>query len=327
MSPKANILEDRLSPLTALLDGADVEEVCVNRPGEAWIYTSSGGRLVAAPELTFDRIKSIATHVATQQSLFFDESFPRLSATLPNKDRLEILFPPIVGAGQVALAIRRQRLTYFTLDDLEERGMFVGTQIRKRERTRPIDRSEAMEEAAAKGDAAGLLRAAVQAKRNVVSAGPPGAGKTAILSALCDQIPHDERVITIEDVRELRTPQPNAVNLCLSFANQSVARLGPPQIMESILRLRPDRVILGECKGPETLVFFELVNTGSPGTITSVHANSTADAPWRLADIVHKYDPSQTKADLREHAESYVDVYVQVRRGRDARRVVEIAWL
>lgn len=328
-----DLLADRLRPLLALLDGRDVEEVVVNIPGEAWVYTGTDVTRVAVPDLTLQRISAIAKQAAAANKLVLDDDFPKLSATLASSadrvDRLEVLFPPLVDAGRVALAIRRQRLQTFDLNDLAARGMFDGCRIVRRVRQRPApDDGEALARAAAAGDSVALLKAAVRSRRTIVAGGPPGAGKTAILNALCGEIPDSERIITIEDVREIRTTQPNVVNLRLSFSNQSVAKLGPQQVMESILRLRPDRILIGECKGPETKVLFELLNTGSPGALTSVHANSAEDAIWRLADLMHKYDEGASPAAMRQYAEDFIDIFVQVERGiTGKRRVREILWI
>lgn len=320
-------LYDRLGSVAQMLAQADVEDVVMNRPGEAWVYRT--GKLqerVDAPDMTLDRVIAFGKLLASQFRLVWSDARPRISATLPTGERCELLFPPLVEDGKLALSIRRQTVADFTLADLIARGMFEGTAIVRRQRQRPSAIHPDIEAAAAAGDAAALLAACARAERSIIVGGQPGAGKTAVTKATVKEIPHDQRILTIEDVLEIKPPQPNALALKLSFSAQSTADVSVGQIMESVLRLRPDRLVFGELRGIEALAFVEALNTGIPGVITTIHANSAADIVWRLAELLHKYDGSTPLPDALSKAENYLDVLVFVSRKEQRRRVLEIQY-
>jgi pilus assembly protein CpaF len=168
-----------------------------------------------------------------------------------------------------------------------------------------------------------LLRTAVQRGANVVVAGGTGAGKTTLLNALAAEIPPGQRIITIEDAAELRLPQDHVVRLESRPANaEGVGHVTVRDLVRNALRMRPDRIILGECRGGEALDMLQAMNTGHDGSMTTCHANSGVDALRRLETMVLLADVGLPLAAVREHLAATVDLVVHVVRGLDSRRTV-----
>ncbi len=169
-----------------------------------------------------------------------------------------------------------------------------------------------------------FLRQAVRYRRNIVVSGSTNSGKTTVLNTLLREVPQDERLLTIEDVRELRTSVPNTAHLLASKGGQGVAKVTIQDLLEACLRLRPDRIILGELRGAEASSFLHAVNSGHPGSLTSVHADSPALAFERLALMVMQGNASLTREQILAYLRGVVDIVVQVRKIRDRRKVSAI---
>ncbi|HYA66549.1 MAG TPA: P-type DNA transfer ATPase VirB11 [Burkholderiaceae bacterium] len=281
-----------LRPLRRFLDEEDVTEVCVNEPGHAHIEAASGWRKVALPEMTFDRCMALAVAVATFGEQSISEGAPLLSTSLPTGERIQIVVPPVARRASVSITIRKPSSRVYTLEQLEEMGMFSrlppqedGQSRREDPRLLPGDKK--LLALRRQGRHAEFFRQAVRDKKTIVVAGDTGSGKTTFMKSLLTEVPGHERLITIEDSAEITLPShPNKVHLYYSQGRQGVADVASTELLRASLRMKPDRILLGELRGPEAWDFLNVCASGHPGGMSSVHAASSALAFERLAFLV-----------------------------------------
>lgn len=324
-----------LGPLAALLDDAEVTEICINQPGSVFVERQSGWSHEALPFATFDWCMSIAKLVANFTRQRISASEPLLSATLPSGERIQIVLPPATEDRTVSITIRRPSNVLWTLEELEKLGVFEAMRG-----AGPLEHRQATLStmSAADRELAGLLRErqfvpflrrAVQLRKNILLSGATGSGKTTVSKALILEVPADERLVTIEDVKELSLRnQPNHVRLFYSQGSQGQASVTPGQLLASAKRQRPDRVFVSELRtGDEVYDYLVSINTGHPGSITSVHADSAEMAFVALAQLMKRSAAGQGMSTREgvELAQLSVDVVVQCARDRQ-RRVVREIW-
>jgi len=300
-----------LRPLRPLLADADVMELCINQPGEAFLETRTGWRREVLPYADFEWCVRLAklTANATQQRV--DANSPLLSASLPTGERIQIVMPPATTAGCVAITIRRPAARVWSIDELAQRGIFRRT----RHAEQSLDETERMLlQVLAAGDYRTFMSLAVRTRKNILVSGPTGSGKTTWTKALIGEIPGDERLITIEDARELVLDRhPNHVRLFYSKDDQGVARVTPKQLLESCLRMKPDRILLAELRAEEAFDYLRNVNSGHPGSITSVHATSAELAFEQLVLLVKQNQGGRelARADIKSLLYLLIDVVIQ----------------
>lgn len=322
-----------LEPMAALLDDPEVTEICINRPGFAFVERSSGWAQQALPFASFEWCVSIAKLVANHTRQRISAHEPLLSATLPGGERIQIVLPPATEAGTVSITIRRPSAVLWTLEELEALGVFGPTRAGPLTRARPgLPADPSDRELAALLEARAFvqfLRRAVQLRRNILLSGATGSGKTTVSKALILEVPADDRLVTIEDVKELSLRnQPNHVRLFYSQGAQGQAAVTPGQLLASAKRQRPDRIFVSELRtGEEVYDYLVSVNTGHPGSITSVHADSAEMAFVALAQLMRRSQAGQGMSTREgvELAQLSVDVVVQCARERQ-RRVVREIW-
>lgn len=311
---------EALRPL--LSDG--VTELCINGPREAFIETSSGWHREELPWADFAWCQRLAKLVAHATRQRVDETSPLLSAWLPSGERVQIVLPPATTEGCVALTIRRPSQTNWSLAELTKRGIYERTQRASSE----LDTTEqALLELVSNQRYEEFARLAVLSKKNIIVSGPTGAGKTTYAKALVQEIPTDERLIAIEDARELALDtHPNHVRLYYSKGDQGLARVKPKELLEACLRLRPDRILLSELRGGEAYEYLRNVNSGHPGSITSVHASSAELAFEQLMLLVKQSPGGQdlSRTDIKNLLFLLVDVVVQFGVEHQRRYVKEI---
>jgi type IV secretion system protein VirB11 len=307
----ASALALTLRPLRPLLSNAEVMELCINRPAEAFVETGSGWRREALPFADFDwctRLAKLAAN-ATQQRI--DATSPLLSASLPTGERIQIVIPPATTAGCVSITIRRPAQAAWSIDDLAQRGIFRRT---RRANESLDDTERRLLHLLAVHDFAAFMALAVRCRKNILVSGPTGSGKTTWTKALIREIPAEERLITIEDATELVLDRhPNHVRLYYSKDDQGVARVTPKQLLESCLRMKPDRILLAELRAEEAFDYLRNVNSGHPGSITSVHAASAELAFEQLVLLV-KQNPGGrdlARTDIKSLLYLLIDVVIQ----------------
>ena len=315
-------LRTHMRPLQRWFDAQGVTEVSVNRPGEVWIARQGESYMErhAAADLTDEILLALAQQVATSTEQEVGREKPLLSAELPNGFRAQFVLPPASGRS-VALSIRRPAVLDLALSDYERTGAFDLTN----RRTREEQQSERdLRDAHAAGDFASFLAMAVRARKNILISAGTDAGKTTLLNALLKEIPSRERLVIIEDARELRPPQANVVRLFYSRGDQGLARAGAQELCEATLRLRPDRILLGELRGKEAFTYLRTINSGHPGSITTIHSDSPELAFEQLALMVMQGFPSIDKTLVVEYVRVMIPIVVQARRSAGRRFISEI---
>ncbi len=288
-----------LGPLERLLRDPMVSDVLVNGCRQVWVERS--GRLQDAGVSFHDDLAVIAAveRVLAPLGLRVDRASPMVDARLPDGSRLHAAIPPVAVDGPV-VAIRRFTQAVGTLDELVAAGGI---------------------------NAAGaeMLAAAVVDRRNLIVSGGTGAGKTTLLNVLSTRIPTSERVVTVEDAAEL-TLAGHVVRLEARPPNaEGAGEVTLQQLVRSALRLRPDRIIVGEVRGPEALDMIAALNTGHDGSMSTVHANSPREALWRLETLAMSGERRVGEKAVRRQLRAAVDFVVQVERRSGVRRVVSIA--
>lgn len=317
-------LRSYLAPLRPLLESAHVEEIIVNRPRE--VYVESGGAWVPheVPEFDQRRLNQLADLIATYSHQTVGARQPLLSAQLPEGQRVQVVMPPGCLPDMFGLAIRLPSRKRLSLDALDRGGA-----LRPREAGRGGVGDDA--ELAAmleSGDMAGFLRAAVHLRKNIIISGGTSTGKTTTLRALTDEMGKDERLVTIEDVPEIALSQHNRLSLIASKGGQGVAKVSVTDLLEASMRLRPDRILLGEIRGSEAADFLELINSGHPGSISTIHADSPRLCFERLCFMVKRREGFQAMSTqaLLAYIQSVIDVVVQFKRFDNGARGVTQVW-
>jgi type IV secretion system protein VirB11 len=300
-----------LRTLRPMLMDPDVMELCINRPREAFLETRVGWRRETIPYADTEWCTGLAKLVANSTQQRVDATCPLLSGWLPDGERIQIVLPPATTAGCVAIVIRRPSLASWSIQELSERGIFRNTRPAKAELD---DTEQELVRRLGAGEYEGFMRLAVLARKNILVSGPTGSGKTTWTKALVREIPSNERLITIEDARELVLDgHPNHVRLFYSKDDQGLARVTPKRLLESCLRMRPDRILLAELRGDEAFDYLRNVNSGHPGSITSVHASSAELAFEQLVLLV-KQNPAGrelSRADIKGLLFRLIDVVIQ----------------
>lgn len=322
MSDRGQVyLQTYLSPLAELLQRSDVTDVYINVPGEAWIETQGGDtEHHNVPALDTAVLTRLARQIAAHAHQGISREHPLLSATLPGGERVQIVMPPATR-DSLAFAIRKHVTSNLSLADYGKAGAFEGM-------TRDTDRSmparEAVKALFEAGPVPEALSAAVKARQNILIAGGTSTGKTTFLNALIGEIPSNERLIFIEDTPELRLQHNNAVGLLAPRSALGEASVSAEDLLNASLRMRPDRVILGELRGPEAFTFLRAVNTGHPGSMTTVHADSPDRAVEQIALLVLQGGTQLRREDILHYVRSTIDVFVQLARVDGRRRVTHV---
>jgi type IV secretion system protein VirB11 len=309
--PESSSLDLTLRALRPLLNDPEVTELCINRPGEAFVETRAGWRRESLPFADFDWCRRLAKLVANSTRQRIEEESPLLSASLPSGERVQIVLPPATTAGCVAITIRRPSNQVWSIEDLTQSGIFR----RARRASEALDDTETeLLRLLAVEDYETFMRFAVTSRKNILVSGPTGSGKTTYTKALIREIPSEERLITIEDAKELILDRhPNHVRLFYSKDDQGLSRVTPKQLLESCLRMKPDRILLAELRAEEAFDYLRNVNSGHPGSITSVHAASAELAFEQMVLLVKQSRGGQelARADIKNLLYLLVDVVIQ----------------
>lgn len=320
-APMGVYLEAYLAPLAPWLADPAVTDLYVNRPGELWVERLGGALApVEVPELDETNLWRLARQVAALAHQGVSREHPLLSAVLPDGARVQVVAPPATRGG-LAMAIRKHVVSDLSLDDYAHAGAFDQALAPPQ---RPDAALRAILEA---GDVRGFLAGAVRAGKNIVVSGGTSTGKTTFLNALLKEIPRDQRLVIIEDAPEIRLAHPNAVGLVAARGEQGQARVGTEDLLQASLRLRPDRIVLGELRGAEAFSFLRAVSSGHPGSMTTVHADDPRGAVEQLALMALQAGANLRRQDVVDHVERVVDVFVQLHRQNGVRAVREIVFI
>ncbi len=287
-------------PLQILLLDDDVNDIMVNGPAN--IYVERRGKLERAAISFRDNahIMSIAQKIAARVGRRIDESSPMVDARLPDGSRVNVVFPPLAIDG-ACISIRKFPKSRLSLEGLVANGSM----------TQGVAR---------------LLEIAARCRLNILISGGTGSGKTTLLNAVSQFISHQDRIITIEDAAELQLQQPHVVRLETRPANlEGAGQINQRDLVRNALRMRPDRIILGEVRGEEAFDMLQAMNTGHDGSISTVHANTTRDAITRIENMLQMGHANLPLGAIRSQIVSALDLIVQQERMRDGqRRVLQI---
>ncbi|MBH0112254.1 Flp pilus assembly complex ATPase component TadA [Novosphingobium sp. YJ-S2-02] len=309
-------LDAYLAPLRPWLDRETVTEILVNRPGEIWVEDAafSGMQHIALPEMDNRLLQRLAEQVARISHQGINREHPLLSATLPayagqSGARIQLVGPPATRANW-AMAIRRHRLLELPLDAYDRGPIALPD-----EPPMPDPMAEPI----------AFLRDAIRRRRTILISGGTSTGKTTFLNAMLSEIPADERVVLVEDTAELRLPGANGVGLIAVKGELGEAKVSANDLLQAALRLRPDRIVLGELRGTETVSFLRAINTGHPGSFSTVHANTPRGALEQIALMSMQSNIGLTRAETLEYAASVIDIVVQLDRQGGKRGISQIA--
>jgi type IV secretion system protein VirB11 len=304
-------LELNLRALRPILSDPEVTELCINRPREAFVETRTGWERRVLPFADFDWCMRLSKLIANGTRQRVDEATPLLSASLPTGERAQIVLPPATRAGTVAITLRRPSEEVWSIEELARRGIFRAT---RRAAATLDDTEQELLKLLKNQQYEAFMRRAVTARKNILVSGPTGSGKTTWTKALIREIPASERLITIEDAQELVLDSHlNHVRLFYSKDDQGLARVTPKQLLESCLRMKPDRILLAELRAEEAFDYLRNVNSGHPGSITSIHAGSCELAFEQLVLLVKQSAGGRELArqDIKSLLYLLVDVVIQ----------------
>ena len=299
MNTRDAVLNELLGygPLQELLDRAEVSEIMVN--GHQQIFVERNGRLERTGR-TFDsedHLRAVIDRMVRSSGRRVDQSSPMVDARLPDGSRLNVVLPPLAVDGP-SVTIRKFTAQHLTSSDLVERG-------------------------ALSREAAEFLSEAVSQRRNIIVSGGTGTGKTTMLNVLSSHIARSERVVTVEDAVELQLDMPNIIRLESRPANtEGAGAVTIRDLVRNSLRMRPDRIVVGEVRGAEALDMLQAMNTGHDGSLSTLHANNPRDAIRRLETMVLLGGVDLPLRAIREQVASAVDLIVQLTRGSDGARFV-----
>ena len=315
-------LSSYLAPLTFALDRADVTDIYINRPGEIWLETLGGKiELHDLPALDGALLARLARQVAALNHQGISREHPLLSASLPDGSRIQIVQPPATR-GDLAIAIRKHVSADLTLDDYASANAFRHISKEGQRQSATVERVRAFVDA---GDIAPALREAVRGRLNILISGGTSSGKTTFLNALLREIPAEERLILIEDTPEVRLKHTNAVGLIAARSALGESHVTANDLVSASLRMRPDRIILGELRGSEAFAFLRAINTGHPGSMTTIHADSVERAFEQLALLVLEGGSMLQREDILAYVRTTVDVVLQLSRHLGGRVVSGIS--
>lgn len=288
-------------PLHPMLADESISDIMVNGPTN--VYVERNGKLerVAVRFRDTDHIAAVAQKIASRVGRRIDESSPMVDARLPDGSRVNVIFPPL-AIDSPCISIRKFPAKRFDLVGMVNNGTM----------TAPIAR---------------LLEIAARARLNVLVSGGTGAGKTTLLNAMSEFIDHNERIVTIEDAAELQLQQPHVIRLEIRPPSlEGTGQVTQRDLVWNALRMRPDRIIVGEVRGAEAFDMLQAMNTGHDGSISTVHANTARDALSRVENMVQMGQVNLPSRAIRTQIASALDMVIQVERMRDGqRRIMQIS--
>lgn len=316
MSIKA--LEKHIEPLKPFLQTAGVTEVCINQPGLVFVEKNGNFTCHEIQILEFSFLEALANLIAE----FNHKTFPHplLSGYLPTGERIQCIMPPACEKNNAIYSIRCHSRHEMSLEDYQKTGVFDEFAVVNKDATK--ETATSLKELHAQKNIAEFLKLAISAKKNMIISGGTGTGKTTFLNACLKLIPDTERLITVEDTREVKVAQANKVHLLF---NEDDKNMTAAKLFKACLRLRPDRILLSELRGAEAWSFLRAANSGHPGSISTVHADTPAGCFDQLVFMMQQAGSNSTEEKLRTYIQSIIPIIIQLKRSANSKRFVEIA--
>ena len=305
-------LQTYLEPLQKLFDRPGVSEISINRPYEAFVEVYGDMVREEIPEFDLEHLKTMGRLIAQATDQMISEERPLLSATLPAGYRVQVVFPPACEPGTAAFSIRKQTVQNFDLEQYEALGAFQSTEVVKRLNEKDIELRALLNAGAIKE----FIKKAIHYKKNIIVSGGTSTGKTTFMNAALKELGPQERIITAEDAREIDINHiANRVHLLSSRGEQGLAKVTTQDLIEACLRLRPDRIIVGELRGSEAFSFLRAINTGHPGSISTLHADTPELALEQLILMVMQAGLGVTRDQIQHYVSTVINVIIQLKRG------------
>ncbi len=289
---------DGAGPLTALMADPEVTDILVNGPDEIWVDNGAGPMRT---DLHFEAamLDAFIERIVGDRGGRVDISAPVADTWMPDGSRIHVVLPPVAPTGPI-VSIRRFPEKAYSLEDLTEKAMLTSSQARH-------------------------LDGSVLQRRNILISGATGSGKTTLLNALLDRVPTSERVVTIEEVRELIVSKGHFVPLVTRVANvEGVGAVTARDLVRAALRMRPDRIVVGEVRGAEAMDALAAMSTGHDGSLLTVHARDAKTALSRLASLALESDTSMSVEQMERRVIQTFDLVVHVERCEAGRRIAEV---
>jgi type IV secretion system protein VirB11 len=304
---------DAMGPLKRLIEEDKIVEISGQKSGEVWVERlgSNAMERELLPEWTEAAARNFAISIASYSKQVVNDQKPLLSAALPGGERVQFCLYPTSTTG-TAFSIRKQVIRNLSLEDYAAMGAFDRLRVVDENTTDPDD--EKLMEFLDAGDVPGFLRYAVVNRKSMIVSGGTSTGKTTFLNMLLSLIPMEERIGILEDTRELDPRQENVFSLLASKGEQGQAAVTMNQLLEAVLRFRPDRIFMGELRGAEAFAFLNAINTGHPGSITTVHANTPLAAYDRISTMVLMGGVNMRREDIIAYVRSIIPIVIQLQK-------------
>jgi len=309
MSIKA--LKTHLKPLNPFLIMEGVTEICINRPGEVYVEKDSVFKVYEVPELEYAHLETLAELVAEFNQQVISAEKPLLSASLPSGERVQFVLSPACEKSHVICAIRRHHMRNMTLSDYAKVGAFDELAI---DQNAHHSHDGELKHLYQQKNWHEFIKVAILARKNILISGGTGTGKTTFLNACLKLIPNLERLITIEDTREVAVSQPNHVHLLASKGQQGVAKIKMQDLFECCLRLRPDRIFLSELRGEEAFAFLRAANSGHPGSLSTIHADTPQACFAQLVFMMQQAGSTSSDERILSYIKSIIPIVIQLKR-------------
>jgi type IV secretion system protein VirB11 len=310
-------------PIQVLLDDKNISEIMINRPHQ--VYYEKKGRMTEkeVPEYSVKTLSMLFQLIATESKQLLNREHPLLSGSLFDGSRVQLVLPPV--AKFPVLSVRRKVSQNHDWEDYADIGYFDQTQLHNENSSEKTSEDSCLLQLYKEKKWHQFLAEAVKLKKNIVVSGGTSTGKTTLMNALLNNIDASDRIILLEDTREIDLRQDNIIQLLSSKGDQGIAKISLQDLLQCSLRLRPDRIICGEIRGKEILDFISACSTGHEGSMTSIHANNPRIAFMRMVQMYKLNNvPFMTDESIMKELNEVIDIIVQLVRDEKGRRVETI---
>lgn len=319
MIPNTVALEEYLKPLIPFLEDSSISEILINQPNVVFIEKKGTFEKYIVNALDKRHLMGLANLIARFSDQRLSEKEPLLSGILPSGHRIQIILPPATQLEKIVIVIRKQTIEDISLDDYYPLGTFKHTKayylpdnfcFTKTNEDNKDDLLKLFYD----GQFINFLKNAIKLKKNILISGATSTGKTTLLNACLKEISLHEHIVTLEDVAEVKPPHELHTALFTSKGLQGIANVTMQDLVQASLRIRPDRIIMGELRGAEAADFINATSTGHDGSLSSVHASSPYIALMRLVHMVKLSGTSLSREDILHDLLTVIDVIVQIKR-------------
>jgi type IV secretion system protein VirB11 len=308
-----------LQPIKTLLEDDQISEIIINYPGKVFYEKNGTFNSANVSAFNMNTLQMLFQLIARENSQIINEQQPLLSGSLYDGSRVQLVLPPV--ATSPALSIRRYVLNKVSLDDYAEQGMLENINALPEK----ISQTQMLRQLYHDKQWLAFFKLALLSRKNIVISGGTSSGKTTFLNACIAQIPQSQRLIFLEDTRELQSAHENKLHLLSSKGGQTLAQVSMQDLLQCSLRLRPDRIICGEIRGKEISDFIAACLTGHPGSMTTIHASSPKLAFMRMVQMYKLNNvPSMSDHDILTIISTAVDIVIQLNRNENGRNVDQV---